>query len=242
MGKNKTLTIYNSDRYFNIHAKTKDEFQEYIKVTRLNEDEIEKEMNGLEKKSKRYKAKTDKKYMLFNEHYNNDRLIEKICAHSSGVIFYTDTVVPYYIFKQLSNNKNSTVVYQMKEEFTDKQIDNISLSYMGVKVVIDVAITFPYVNPYLIVKGLYSLKMSVDEIHLSFPRLTSVNEEQEEYYFYDGEGYDVKPDYKYDFTTKLRLPLSVWKMYLYIITNTDKDYEDVSKIITKVKKENNITS
>lgn len=242
MGKNKTLTIYNSDRYFNIHTKTKEEFSEYIKVTRLNEDAIEEEMNDLEKKSRRYKIKTDKKYMLFNEHYNNDRLIEKICNHSSGVIYYTDTVLPYYVFKQLSSNKNATVVYQMKEYFTDKQIDNISLSYMGVKVVIDVAITFPYVNPYLVVKGLYSLKMSVDEVHLSFPRLKEVNKEQEKFYYFDGEGYDVKPEYKYDFTTKIKLPLSVWKMYLYIITNTEKDFENVNNIIKKVKKENNITS
>ena len=242
MGKNKTLTIYNSDRYFNIHTKTKEEFSEYIKVTRLNEDAVEEEMNDLEKKSRRYKIKTDKKYMLFNEHYNNDRLIEKICNHSSGVIYYTDTVLPYYVFKQLSSNKNATVVYQMKEYFTDKQIDNISLSYMGVKVVIDVAITFPYVNPYLVVKGLYSLKMSVDEVHLSFPRLKEVNKEQEKFYYFDGEGYDVKPEYKYDFTTKIKLPLSVWKMYLYIITNTEKDFENVNNIIKKVKKENNITS
>lgn len=242
MGKNKTLTIYNSDRYFNIHTKTKEEFSEYIKVTRLNEDAIEEEMDELEKKSRRYKIKTDKKYMLFNEHYNNDRLIEKICNHSSGVIYYTDTVLPYYVFKQLSSNKNATVVYQMKEYFTDKQIDNISLSYMGVKVVIDVAITFPYVNPYLVVKGLYSLKMSVDEVHLSFPRLKEVNKEQEKFYYFDGEGYDVKPEYKYDFTTKIKLPLSVWKMYLYIITNTEKDFENVNDIIKKVKKENNITS
>lgn len=242
MGKNKTLTIYNSDRYFNIHTKTKDEFSEYIKVTRLNEDDIEKEMDELESKSRRYKMKTDKKYMLFNEQYNNDRLIEKICNHSSGVIYYTDTVLPYYVFKQLTSNKNAVVVYRMNEEFSDKQIDNIALSYMGVKVIIDVAITFPYVNPYLVVKGLYSLKMSVDEVHLSFPRLININKEQEKFYYYDGEGYDVKPKYKYDFTTKIKLPLSVWKMYLYIITNTEKDFEQVNDIITKVKKENNITT
>lgn len=242
MGKNKTLTIYNSDRYFNIHTKSKEEFSEYIKVTRLNEDEIEKEMDKLISQSRRYKVKDDKKYMLFNEHYNNDRLIEKICNHGGSVIYYTDTVLPYYVFKQLSNSKNSTVIYKMKEDFTDKQIDNIALSYMGVKVVIDVAITFPYVNPYLVIKGLYSLKMGVDEVHLSFPRLTEVNKDQEKFYFYDGEGYDVKPSYKYDFTTKVKLPLSVWKMYLYILTNTPKDFKEVNKIITKVKKDNNITS
>lgn len=242
MTKKKSLTIYNSDRYFNMHVKDKHDFDEYIKVTRLNEVEIEKEMDELISKSSRYTIKNNKKYMLFNEYYNNDRLIEKICTHGGSVIYYTDTLLPYYVFKQLSNSKNAMVVYQMKKAFTPKQLDNIALSYMGLKVVIDVSIVFPYVNPYNIIKSLYSLRMNVDEVHLSFPRLKEINEKQTKFYVNDGEAYTVKASYKYDFAERLRLPLSVWKMYMYIITSTKKDNELVSDIITKYKKDNNITS
>lgn len=42
MAKNKTLTIYNSDRYFNIHTKDKKEISKSIKITHANEEDIEK--------------------------------------------------------------------------------------------------------------------------------------------------------------------------------------------------------
>ena len=114
MAKKKTLTIYNSDRYFNIDTKDKEKISKAIKVTKLNEQEVEQNLDKLAKQSRRYKLKDDKSYMLFNEKYNNDRLIEKVCNHGGEVTYYTDSVIPYYVLKDLSSNNNSSVVYRMR--------------------------------------------------------------------------------------------------------------------------------
>lgn len=239
MAKNKTLTIYNSDRYFNIDTKDKDKINENIKVTRLNEDEVEEGINKLIEKSTRYKLKDNKRYILFNEKYNNDRLIEKVCNHGGEVTYYTESVVPYYVLKQLSGSDTSSVVYKMRESFTDKEIDNISLSFMGTKVIIDISVALPQVNPYDIIRNLHPLKTNVDEVHLSFPRLKEITLEQEKFYFFDGEGYELKAKYKVDFAERVRVSLSVWKMYIYILTSSH-DHEDVSAEIDKLRAEKKV--
>lgn len=235
MAKSKSLTIYNSDRYFNINTKNKEDINRAIKVTHANEEIIENNLDEVAQKSTRYSIKDNNSYMLFNEKYNNDRLIEKICKYGGEVYYYTDSVVPYYVFKDLAMNKNSYTVYRMREGFTDKEIDNIALSFMGTKVIIDISVVFPYVNPYDIIRGLHDVRTNVDEVHLTFPKLREIEKEQEKYYYYDGEGYCLYPEYKVDFAEHLRVSLSIWKMYIYILTS-EEDEQEVKNEINKLKK------
>ena len=239
MAKKKTLTIYNSDRYFNIDTKDKEKINKAIKVTKLNEQEVEQNLDKLAKQSRRYKLKDNKAYMLFNEKYNNDRLIEKVCNHGGEVTYYTDSVIPYYVLKDLSSNNNSSVVYRMRESFTDKEIDNVALSFMGTKVIIDISVVLPNVNPYEVIRNLYPLKTNVDEVHLTYPRLKEITKEQAKFYQWDGEAYELKPYYKVDFAERIRVSLSVWKMYIFILTDT-KDHKSVVKEINKIKKKKNV--
>ena len=105
-------------------------------------------MDELISKSRRYIMRDENHYMLFNEKYNNDRLIEKVCKHGGKITYYTDSVLPYYVLKDLSSHPDSEVVYRMRNGFTAKEVDNIALSFMGTKVIIDISVVFPYVNPY----------------------------------------------------------------------------------------------
>lgn len=235
MAKSKSLTIYNSDRYFNINTKNKEDISKAIKVTHSNEEQIEESLDRLAKQPSRYVLKDNKSYMLFNEKYNNDRLIEKVCKHGGEVLYYTDSVIPYYVFKDLSTNQNSQVIYRMREKFSDKEIDNIALSFMGTKVVIDISIVLPYVNPYQVIRSLHDIRTNVDEVHLTFPKLRKIEKEQEKFYYYDGEGYVLKPEYKVDFAKRIRVSLSVWKMYIYILTS-EEDEQEVTEEINKLKK------
>lgn len=239
MAKNKTLTIYNSDRYFNIDTKDRDKISEHIKVTRLNEDEVERDLDIIKNKSTRYKLKDDKSYILFNERYNNDRLIEKVCNHGGEVTYYTESVVPYYVLKQLSNSNNSSVVYKMRESFTNREIDNIALSFMGTKVIIDISVVLPKVNPYEVLRNLHPIKTNVDEVHLTFPRLKEIEPGQERFYKFDGEGYELLAKYKVDFAERVRVSLSVWKMYIYILTSKH-DHEEVTEQIDKLRAEKKV--
>ena len=235
MAKNKTLTIYNSDRYFNIATKDKETINNSIKVTRLNEQEIENKMDDIKIKSGRYKIKDNNRYMFFNEKYNNDKLIEKVCNYAEGVFYYTDSVVPYYVFKQLSNKEDSAVIYRMREKFTDKEIDNIALSFMGTKVIIDISVVLPSVNPYEIIRNLHAVKTNVDEVHLTFPYLATINEQQKDFYELKNGKYYLKPEYQVDFAERLRVSLSVWKMYIYILVD-EEEKDNIILHINKIKK------
>ena len=239
MAKNKTLTIYNSDRYFNIDVKDKSDISDSIKVTRLNEDEIESSLDVLASAQSRYKVKDNNTYMLFNEKYNNDKLIQKVCNHGGRVLYYTDTTVPYYIFKQLTSLKDSAIIYKMREAFTPKGVDNIALSYMGTKVIIDVSVVLPNVNPYDIIRALHPIKTNVDEVHLTFPKLKSIEPGQERFYYHTSDGYELKTKYKLDFAEHLRVSLSVWKMYIYILVD-DMDKADIQEALNKMKRSRNV--
>lgn len=239
LAKNKSLTIGNTDRYFNIHLKHRNELDNFVKVTRRNENKIEREMDLLIDKSKRYTIRDDKKYLLFNEKYNNDRLIDKLTKHSGEMRFYTNGNAPYYVVKGLANHKKSSIVYNLRKGFTQQEIENISLSFMATKVIVDVPIIIPDINPYEVLDSLSYIKTNVDEVHVSFPRLKKIRPDQEFYYDFDGEFYDIKPSEKIKYTEYLRASLSIWKMYLYVIANTDSDYKELDTIIEFMRSKRN---
>lgn len=233
--KKKSLTIGNTDRYFNLHVIHRDDIDSMIKVTEKNEEEVLADLEKLEKASRRYTLKDDQKYLYFNRVFNNDRLLDLLTAHGGEVHFYTSSVVPYYVLKQLAKHKNSSVIYGLANTYTHKEIDNIGLAYMATHVTMDIPVVIPDINPYKILDNLSGLKTNVDEVQLSFPRLEEIRENQKPYYTFDGEMYDVKPDEKLKYAEYLRNSLSIWKMYLYIVANTDKDFKAVDKTIQAIK-------
>lgn len=234
----KTLTIGNTDRYFNLHVMYKDDIKEYIKVTRKNENRIEREIDSLISRSSRYNLKTDEKYLIFNEKYNNDRLIDKLTRHAQSLRFYTDKVAPYYVIKGLANNNQSSIVYQLHKAYTNKELENIELAYMATKVIIDVPIVIPDINPYEVLDSLSSLATNVDEVHISFPRLgkNEIKKRHKKYYEFDGKKWELRPEEKLKYVEYLRNSLSIWKMYMYVIANTKEDFKTFTDYIDKTNK------
>lgn len=239
MGKNKTLTIGNTDRYFNLHVEPRETIDNYVKVTRVNENRIEREMNKLERESTRYSLKDNVKYILYNEKYNNDRLINKLFEHGHEIRFYTNSTVPYYIVKGLAKHDNSSVVYRLHSELSKKEIENVALSFMATTVIIDVPVVIPHTNPYKVLDSLSYLKTNVDQVHVSFPRLNSITKKQEPYYEFDGEKYRVKPTEQVKYVEYLRPSLSIWRMYLYMITSTPQEHELVTELVEKIRSKRN---
>lgn len=234
----KTLTIGNTDRYFNLHIKPIDEIEEYTKVTRTNENRIEREMDKLISQSKRYKVRGSEKYIVFNEKYNNDRLIDKLTNHAQALRFYTDRVAPYYVIKGLAKSDHSSIVYGLRKTFTNKELENIELAYMATRVIIDVPVVIPDINPYEVLASLSPLATNVDEVHVSFPRLSKseIRNRHKKYYYFDGEKWDVNPEEKIRYVEYLRESLSIWKMYLYIVSNSENDSNALESYINKVQK------
>lgn len=237
MARAKRLNILNTDRHLNVNLMKREDIENKVKVHRLNEEEIEQEMDELHKKSRRYPIRNNKEYLIYQEKYTNDTLIAKIIQHGGGVSYYTNTILPYQVLTQLSRNLNSEVIYSIRKPFTDKEQENIELSYMGTKVIIDCPVVIPDTNPYDLLFCLEKIKTNVDKVQLSFPPLreTEIAERHKEYYEKIGDLYYVKASYKYKYFQHVQTSLSLWKMNIWLVTNTPKEHKELTEIIDKVK-------
>ncbi len=234
----KRLNIYNTDRYFNINLMKRSDIVNKIKVNRLNEKEVEAQMDKLaEQSSPRLAHKDDKSYILYQEKYTNDRLIQKVLKHGGSVTYYTDTIVPYYILQQLASNLTSEVVYPAKQHYENREIENVQLSFTACPVTIDCPVVIPDVSPYDVLFSLHPLKTSVDKVQISFPWLSEkeASPRHEEFYHKvedrDGYHYEVKPKYKYDYFKYVQTSLSIWAMNIWLVCDSDEDYEEVDSYI-----------
>lgn len=238
----KRLNIYNTDRYFNINLMKKEDITSKIKVTRFNEEEIEKEMDKLASESVdtpigRLDKKNNKSYLLYQERYTNDRLIQKLLKHGGSVSYYTDTIVPYYIVEQISKNLTSEVIYPTKKHYTNREIENVQLAFTACPVTIDCPVVLPDTSPYDVLFALHPLKTNVDKIQISFPRLTEeeISIRHKEFYHKVGNYYEVRPECKYKFFKFVQTSLSIWAMNIWLVCDNDKDYEAIDRFVQKEK-------
>lgn len=234
MSRKKSLLIGNSDRYYNLAMVSSKPLEDKVKVTRLNEDKIEEEMDVLKDKSKRIPLKDDKSYILYQEKYTNDRLIDKVINHGGSITYYTDTVVPVYVIKGLSMHTKSDVVYSMRKEFTKREIENVMEAFKATEVKIDVPIVIPDMSPYDILFSLHALKTNVDAIQLTFPPLheREVAERHKKYYERKEDGlYHLKSVYKFRFFKYIQTSLSTWAMHIRIICFSKEEYEGLDEYV-----------
>lgn len=237
-GRQKRLTIYNTDRYYNVNLLTRQELEDWVKVSSLVEKDIEANMDELEAKASRFILKDNQKYRIFHETYANDRVISKVAKHGGQVDYYTDTIVPYYVLKDLANNTGSQVTYGSRPKFDYDDVDNVALSFMACPVVIDVPVVLPDISPYDILFMLHPLKTNVDHVNLSFPRFAKgvhMGTKYQKYYHLTGDYWEVKPEYKFRYFKYVQDSLSIWAMNIYIVCDSQEDYQAVKRLVLKDK-------
>lgn len=240
MARQKRLNIYNTDRYFNIRLMKREDISNKVKVTRLNEDEILKEMNQLEEESSpRIPKRDNKSYIVYQEKYTDDTVVAKILNHAGAVTYYTEGIVPYYTLKSLAKNVTSEAMYQAKKEYSKKEIENIQMSFSACPVVIDLPIVIPDISPYDVLFSLHPLKTNVDRVQISFPwlRKEEVQERHKQYYTWvedEKEGhYELPALYKYRFFKYIQTSLSIWAMNIWVVCDSDEDTKEMEKLIAK---------
>lgn len=232
--REKRLNIYNTDRYFNINLMKRDDIEGKIKVNRLNEQDIEAEMDELASQSSpRIAVRDEKSYILYQEKYTNDRLIAKVLKHGGSVTYYSDTIVPYYILKELARNLTSEVVYPTKPNYSQREIENIQMSFTACPVIVDCPVVVPDISPYDVLFAMHPLKTNVDKIQISFPWLTAdeLQPRHIKYYQEVGDHYELKPKYKYDFFKYVQTSLSIWAMNIWLVCDSNTDYDAVNEYV-----------
>lgn len=235
MTRQRSLNVHNSDRFYNCRLTTKEIDGDFTKVTRLNEGTIERDMDKLQKKSKRFNKRDNKAYLLYQQRYSNDTVQDKVFNHGGRVSYYTTDRVPVPIINKLSSVPNSEVVFYCKKEHELEDVLNIQHASMATKTTIDVPIVLPDINPYGILLSLHPLRYHVDNVKLSFPSLTKseIQGRHKKYYVYYNGAYHLKSRYKFQFFKFVQEPLSSWKMNIWLVCDTDRDREEITKLIKK---------
>ena len=235
MARIKRLNIGNTDKHFNVNLMKRKDIEDKTMIHRLNEDDIEEQMDYLADKSRRIPLRDGKEYIIFQEKYTNDKMIRKVIAHGGSVSYYTNTIVPYYVLEQLAQHTSSEAIYAIQSEYTDEQIENIELAYMATRVVIDCPVIMPDMSPYDLLFALHDLKTDVDQVQLSFPPLREITDRHKEYYQQIEGLYHVKPKYKYQYFKYIQNSLSLWKMNIWIVADNNRDYQALEKMVNEEK-------
>lgn len=235
MTRKKSLNVHNTDRMFNLNLTTKQDEADFIKVTRINEKEIERDMDELKKVSKRYNRRNDKKYMLYKQRYGNDTVQSKILDHGGFVYYYTQDRVPIPVINKLAGVPQSEIIYFCRREHELEDVKNIQLASMATKVTIDVPIVLPDINVYDYLFSLHPLRYHVDKVKISFPPLREdeIQNRHKKYYVYYNGAYHLKSKYKYECFRLLQEPLSTWKMNIWLVCDSKRDMKMVEDMVVR---------
>lgn len=235
MSREKTLNIHNTDRKYNLNLTTREDESDFIKVTRLNEKRIERDMDELRRTSQRYNKRNNKKYMLYKQRYSNDTLQDKVFDHGGFVTYYTTDRVPVPVIAKLAGVPQSEVIYFCKKDHLLEDVQNVQLASMATKVTIDVPIVLPDINPYDYLFSLYPLRYHVDKIKISFPALREdeINERHLTFYELKDGMYYLKPEFKYDCFRYLHEPLSTWKMNIWLVCDSEEDQQQIEEMVVR---------
>src|SRR5699024_4244927 len=106
MTRRESLNVHNSNRMFNCNLTTKQEEGKFIKVTTMNQDRLNKEMDSLKKESTRYNIRDNNRYLLYKQRYGNDTLNDKIIDHGGFVHYYTEDKVTVDIINNILGSLN----------------------------------------------------------------------------------------------------------------------------------------
>jgi len=235
MARKRHLNVLNTDRIYNLNLTTKQQQANFTKVTRINEKQIEKEMDQLKAKSTRFNRRNKKAYLIYKERYGNDTVQDKIFDHGGYIYYYTTDRVPIPVISKLAATPQSEVIYFCKKEYKLEDVKNIQLASMATKVTIDVPIVLPDINVYDYLFSLYPLRYHVDKVNISFPALkeSEFQDRHKEFYvFYNGM-YHLKAKYKYQCFQYLQEPLSTWKMNIWLICDSAKDLHMVEDMVIR---------
>lgn len=235
MARKRSLNIHNSDRIFNLNLTTKQEENNFTKVTRINEKDIERKMDKLNKESVRFNKRDDKAYLLYKERYGNDTLQDKIFNHGGFIHYYTSDKAPIPVINRLASIPQSEIIYFCQKDYTAEQVRNVQLASMATQVAVDVPIVLPDINPYDYLFSLYPLRYHADKIKISFPSLLEdeIQDRHKPFYVFYNGAYHLKSKYKYDCFRFLQEPLSTWKMNIWLVCDSERDLNMVEEFVVR---------
>lgn len=213
----KSLNIDNTFRNDNYNTNLKHELlEEIVKVTRVTEEEVVKQLEEHDTKNKRY--------IMFAGHHENDTLNKQLFDAYVPISYYSDTVIPYQDLIGLQGNKQGEAVYNISPKFTKKQLKNIDLASSLCRTVVNTPVVYPDISPKKLVFSLSDVRYILNRVDLDFVTLTKAEVQgtnREPYYEkLDDNLYHLKAEVRMGYYLYMHEYLARWVIHLNLLCET----------------------
>ena len=241
-GRKKHLTIYNTDKYYNLNLTMAKNERNFIPVNILTE-----------KKIKAYFESTSPMEILKNPavfSYTQDTFLDNdlvLTMINKGAIVMYKTfngrrghsgIVPDEILDALANSNRGGVMFGMEPDPHRDYIDSVAKAHEATMVYIDCPVIVPDISPERVLVSLEPLATNVDEVQIDFPPLHMDKKHQElrdwekPYYYITSKDHlwHVYPKHEFKFFLGLKNSLSAWGMQINMVMHDEEEKKAIEEL------------
>lgn len=242
-GRQKHLTLYNTDKYYNLTQTSAKEVKDRIPVNMLTKADIDTYMAIT---SPADILMDNKKYIYDQGSLLDENYVITMIKKGMDVYYHTRDprkghagLVPGTILEAFAASNKGAVVFGMEAEPHRDYIVSVEKAHEATRVIIDCPVVLPDVEANKVVMALAPLSTNVDEVQVDMMPLheEEISDFRRAYYFYDitKDWYTPYPKSKFDWFKRIKNPLSGWGMIINMMYWSDSDKTGMAELVKKDK-------
>lgn len=242
-GRQKHLTIYNTDKYYNLAQTSAQEVKDRIPVNMLTKAEIDTYMATT---SPADIIMDNKRYIYDQGSLLDENYVITMIKKGMDVYYHTRDprkghagTVPDAILEAFATSNKGAVVFGMEAEPHRDYTVSVEKAHEATKVIIDCPVVLPDVEANKVVMALAPLSTNVDEVQVDMMPLheSEISDFRKAYYFYSiaEDWYTPYPKSKFDWFKRIKNPLSGWGMIINMLYWNEADKTAMADLVKKDK-------
>jgi len=242
-GRKKHLTIYNTDKYYNLTLSSAEIIKKRIPINILTKPDIDTYMAT----TSPIDMLTDDKQFIYDQNslLDEDYIITMI---KKGMdVYYRSRdprkghagLVPDRILEAYANSNRGAVVFGMEAEPHRDYIANVEKAHEATRVIIDCTVVLPDITASDVVMSLAPLSTNVDEVQVDVVPLreNEIADFRKTYYYFSlaDNLYMPYAKAKFDWFKQIKNPLSGWGMLINMFYRSEDDKKALEDLVKKDK-------
>lgn len=240
-GRKKHLTLYNTDKFYNLTLSLVDEVKDRQPVNVLTKADIDKyilETNPVD-------LLTDnRKFMYDQGALIDDNYVITMIKKGMDVYYHTMDpraghagTVPDDVLDAYAQSNRGAVVFGMEKEPHRDYVTSVEKAHEATKVIIDCPVVIPDVEPNQVVMALAPLSTNVDEVQVDMMPLHDgeMADFRKAFYYYSiaDDLYRPYPQSKFDWFKVIKNPLSGWGMSINLFYQDETEKKALDSLVAK---------
>ena len=242
-GRQKHLTIYNTDKYYNLKLAPASTVEDHIAVNMLSKSDIDAYIASA---SPIDIINDDKRFIYDQGSLLDDEYVITMIKKGMNVDYRARDprkghagIVPDDVLDAYARSNRGSVVFGMEAEPHRDYITGVEKAHEATRVVIDCPVVLPDVEPTKVIMALAPLSTNVDEVQVDVVPLheNEMADFRKTFYYWDLSTNLYMPyaQSKFDWFKKIKNPLSGWGMLIKMFYRTDADKQAMEALVKKDK-------